>query len=566
MAKIGTMIALAKALGTPNNTQVNSAVSAWLAAHPEATTTVQDGAVTEAKLSNSVKGKLLITESIEFEQGTISNSGALSANSNRIRTIDYIDVATLEKIVCDSSHKMWYYQWDKNKRFLSGVSSGTIREITPSILSEGTKYIKVVIVNNSTSTAILPTDETGFVCTSVKLDKESNATGENCNAFANKVIKELDNGLISFDPSDFIVGSISNTTGEIATNVNYRVCSSTLFHAEKPTVIKISAGYTCMFIEYEEDGDFIIASEWISDTRHYTLAQGSYYRIVITKSPESSGDVSDIETYVSKIKIVATSYERMRYFSRKNESTLAIAHQGYSINYRANGDCRLSSIYGAYIHGFDGAEVDLKWTSDGVPVCSHESSFTDRESGETVSITGSTYEDLITYNYYGEKIASLDEVVCACKKFGLLCVIDKISDAYTDAQWNSLFYIIQKYHMQKYCWFEASTATRADKILTWYPAATLVYDLSDTQATTALAFVRQRLTSENAFVFNCSTSNFTPEDIAALNDKITEGNIRVQIFQPDDKATYLSYLPYVGSLLSSYFTPLDFQMELSDAL
>lgn len=53
MAKIGTMIALAKALGTPNDTQVNSAVSAWLAAHPEATTTVEDGAITNAKLASS---------------------------------------------------------------------------------------------------------------------------------------------------------------------------------------------------------------------------------------------------------------------------------------------------------------------------------------------------------------------------------------------------------------------------------------------------------------------------------------------------------------------------------
>lgn len=55
MAKIGTMIALAKALGTPNNTQVNSAVSAWLAAHPEATTTVEDGAITRAKLDNDLQ-------------------------------------------------------------------------------------------------------------------------------------------------------------------------------------------------------------------------------------------------------------------------------------------------------------------------------------------------------------------------------------------------------------------------------------------------------------------------------------------------------------------------------
>ena len=42
---------------TPTDAQVAAAVSAWLISHPEATTTVQDGAISRAKLDNDLKAK-----------------------------------------------------------------------------------------------------------------------------------------------------------------------------------------------------------------------------------------------------------------------------------------------------------------------------------------------------------------------------------------------------------------------------------------------------------------------------------------------------------------------------
>ena len=43
--------------GTPTDAQVGTAVSAWLEEHPEATTTVQDGAISRAKLNDDLKAK-----------------------------------------------------------------------------------------------------------------------------------------------------------------------------------------------------------------------------------------------------------------------------------------------------------------------------------------------------------------------------------------------------------------------------------------------------------------------------------------------------------------------------
>ena len=54
MENIGLAIALANALAKgPTDTQVTDAVDAWLDDHPEATTTVEDGAITNAKLASS---------------------------------------------------------------------------------------------------------------------------------------------------------------------------------------------------------------------------------------------------------------------------------------------------------------------------------------------------------------------------------------------------------------------------------------------------------------------------------------------------------------------------------
>lgn len=52
----GTAIALIKGVaGKPDPADITAAVDDWLDDHPEATTTVQDGSITKAKLDSSLK-------------------------------------------------------------------------------------------------------------------------------------------------------------------------------------------------------------------------------------------------------------------------------------------------------------------------------------------------------------------------------------------------------------------------------------------------------------------------------------------------------------------------------
>ena len=240
---------------------------------------------------------------------------------------------------------------------------------------------------------------------------------------------------------------------------------------------------------------------------------------------------------------------------RPNRNITSIAHAGYTSGTYAYGYNRLSSVRASYLHGFDGVEFDLKWTSDNVPVCCHESSFTDSVTGETISITGSTYAQLETANYYGEKIATVDEMIAACKTYGMIPVIDKTSDAFTETQWSILFDIIAKYGMKSKCWIEAQSTDRMAHIVPFSSTITCVYDINSSDETTmdnAIAFCNT-YAPNNPIVFNCRTTVFTPADIITFNKKLPD-RMSIQIYQPDTYTDFNAYLPYASSFLSSFYT------------
>lgn len=58
MAELGTVVALIKSMSGADPAVIEQAVTDWLDDHPEATTTVQDGSITEAKLAQDVLAEL----------------------------------------------------------------------------------------------------------------------------------------------------------------------------------------------------------------------------------------------------------------------------------------------------------------------------------------------------------------------------------------------------------------------------------------------------------------------------------------------------------------------------
>lgn len=98
--------------GMPTYEQTEQAISDWLGEHPEATTTVQDGSITDAKLSDTLKDALVwdnelnsnllvfthAPQYIQWDWGT-GNCFVLKTKSNKVVLFDLGEVATHDSII-----------------------------------------------------------------------------------------------------------------------------------------------------------------------------------------------------------------------------------------------------------------------------------------------------------------------------------------------------------------------------------------------------------------------------------------------------------------------------------
>lgn len=142
--------------GTPTDDQVGTAVNAWLTAHPEATTTVQDGTITRAKLDTDLKGKTDVVPGVyddlhhqpeyvphvgtdRFTIGrSISAQGVPNWNVRACATLDVFDVSNIEKVKWTGEDNTTY-AYNANIFFYSDAEGTTIIGNSKSLASNHNK-------------------------------------------------------------------------------------------------------------------------------------------------------------------------------------------------------------------------------------------------------------------------------------------------------------------------------------------------------------------------------------------------------------------------------------------
>lgn len=238
-----------------------------------------------------------------------------------------------------------------------------------------------------------------------------------------------------------------------------------------------------------------------------------------------------------------------------NLNMRSVAHQGFSTTGETYGNCRLSSYIGAKQHGFDFAECDLQWTSDMIPVCCHDASF--NSNGTTVVIADHTLAELKTYSYYGETIASFEEVLAKCKSLGLGLYIDK--SWFDQTHFNIMAAIVDKYQMQDnvYWLLQGAVQPTFDMINNWYPNAkySVVLNTGATAPTEAqiqavVDFANQNKTVNNYISIDVNHSYFTVEQLASLSAQLTHG-VQLECWTIDDVTRYKEVLPYLCAITSN---------------
>lgn len=246
-----------------------------------------------------------------------------------------------------------------------------------------------------------------------------------------------------------------------------------------------------------------------------------------------------------------------------NLPILIAAHQGFSITASYYGNSRLSSFKAAGKLGFNIGETDIKWSLDDIPVCCHDASFVDSVTGDTIIIADHTFAELETYNYYGEKIASFDEVVNTCKIYGMNIIVDHLYSAYTDAKLETIVNILKKYAMIEKCLFfvDKNSIDYVNKLKAYYSHIKfLVTTMSLTDDD--INFANSIATDYNLVYLTPYYQNNTPSLLVQNVHKLA-GGVSFGIWTIDDIDIFKTYLPYVSILLTNKIKPSDITHFLS---
>ena len=256
-------------------------------------------------------------------------------------------------------------------------------------------------------------------------------------------------------------------------------------------------------------------------------------------------------------------YVNARHVEHRKLTTKFLAHQGSGMfSSDGLGHNLLNNYHAAWEHGFDLAECDVKFTSDNVPVCAHDDTFTDSVTEETVSISAHTFEELSSYNYFGSTIASLDSVVAACKSRGMDLQLDQLSANMTTNQWNAVFDIVRKYRAYDHVIFTVNAVTYTI-VQNFYENARLMLlaptSLDELSANITLA--NSLVTDKNeviiAFNYGIGTADVINSYIIGSDSRIKYGAWII------DYATQcIDWLPYVDYITSNKISAIDVNLTL----
>ena len=203
-------------------------------------------------------------------------------------------------------------------------------------------------------------------------------------------------------------------------------------------------------------------------------------------------------TYSKSYIVVATFYKgvwefvgKFLYFNKSTDSEVVnsvghvsqyfleshiIAHKGGS----AAEENTIANFKAAAAAGFKAVEADIRYTSDGVMVLSHDASFT--INGTTYVIAQNTYADLVAVK---PNLATFEELLILCKRTNMVIDVD-FTKEYSTEQTAALYDMIVKYGATSRCLITCYEAT-ARQLLNNQPMPICISQVTTTQAVDAIA-------------------------------------------------------------------------------
>ena len=364
---------------------------------------------------------------------------------------------------------------------------------------------------------------------------------------------DVNNGNIRLDYfSPFANGGLSGVT--LYPPQKCRIYSVNPITFEKDTKISIIKDFY-VFLRFYNNGVYDETLDvTVNPYSQYTIPGGVPFKCVIRRYIEDTSEVADIQEFLDSVAFNSIQHDidilKENEWKRTNNIVKFFAHQGYSTTSQYYGNSRISSYKGAFLNGFDAGETDVQWTSDEIAVCCHDATFVDTITNETIIIADHTLEELKTYSYYGEKIATLEEIVSICKVLGLKLEIDHLDINWSEDKWNKLFDIVKKYQMQNDVVWSIGVEL-FNKIMDFDKNSSVVIDASDSvNMQNTIAFVNKNITDYNHIYISFLYTKMPVELIKECSGQLPSRS-GLWVWSPDTIENVLACLPYVKMVTSN---------------
>lgn len=303
-----------------------------------------------------------------------------------------------------------------------------------------------------------------------------------------------------------------------------------------------------VFSKSENNYEQISDSGWITSENRIIDVTNNYTVPIFAKVDNSSLSSQEVLKNFDIQPIF--DVEQYSIISPRLQNFHSVGHQG-CIDSAHRGNSKSAFIY-ASKNGRTDIECDCKLTSDNVIVLNHDDTITD-DNNQTITIANVTYEELLTHTFNGETIASLEDFLQICKKYGTNAYIDHLHYVLSNSiAKNEMIRLIRKYRMEKRVTFLTGVINWSD-LLSYFPSCRLLEvkntgSISSTDIENALALK----TDTNEVGFDLNYSNFYNSTVLQLFDDYSD--INLEFWTVNNLSTYKEILPISNGITSNVYT------------
>ena len=483
----GTTLGLIRGLAKPADPEVIAAeVDAWLEDNPEATTTVEDGAISYAKLNSDLKGSVDDVGSLksainaiglyydDIVEGSISSSdGTDSSSDKRARTNGYISLDDFWfcNMRGDSTYDLMIFLYKQDKTYIGRVDSSWLKiDVNRAIVNKEiyptAAYLRIAF-RRSDSGTITATDIANlksYICASScslaqisrELQRESDASNDSLTVIRkgldSQFFTNLEFGEVRYNGTE-LETEYKVRTGYI--DINDFICC------------EIGSDYKMRCCVYDGTYTFIatIPQAAIGKSINQAIIKSlypstRYIRLSFERADGQKCTANNISVLRTNIFVNADASKLKEDKARFDNQFNYIAYSHLAAN-DAPYNTEEHFLKCAKMGGFTALKGDVRPTEDGGLIMCHDAGYTLDGNGKITTYDAEDNTPILTLTvaecealtfaeqYEGKDCHPIDfeTFVRICKKYGLICYVTVRDEAISTTVAPEVIRILKLYRM-----------------------------------------------------------------------------------------------------------------------